>query len=214
MKKIIAFLSVSLLFVFAFVGCTLDTGGMGELVVRTGEKDGVGVQPMGMGFQPLVVDDDYIDLTIEQISLSLDGREWVGILDEPLPLHITPGFMLDLPACQIPVGEYHGVKVQLAPGFKMGYYLLNEVTNRYDIWHEVDQVYPGSFVHYGNGIGGAGFPECDTYFLFTTLNGVLDYPIVVNRDETSLLIVSFWHALPNRESDALYAFCKYTSFLP
>jgi len=209
MKKIIAFLSVSLLFVFAFVGCTLDTGGMGELVVRTGEKDGVGVQPMGMGFQPLVVDDDYIDLTIEQISLSLDGREWVGILDEPLPLHITPGFMLDLPACQIPAGEYHGVKITLGKGIHMYYW-----SGSAELQHDYVGDYPPVIFHYGNGHSGdCVFPVTNEYFLFSTLNDLLGYPIVVEPNETSFLVISFWGTVASIEP-SLCGFCRYTSFLP
>ena len=152
-----------------------------------------------------------VTFSISKISLSETGENWTVIAENMNGITIDSDAMQDMEQKELPVGEYHGVKVELAAGIT---YDLAEGGNvQKDYPDIVLYKVPSGMYRYSN--SGNGFPDTNQYWMFTTRNEAISSPVEVEADETSFLVFSFkpMYQLDASDDTGLAASCSYTSFL-
>jgi hypothetical protein len=177
--------------------CGGDNGGLGTLSLKATQIE---------------QDDDVssVTFTISKISLSETGETWTPIAENIENITIDSDAMLDMEQKDLPTGEFHGVKVELAAGIT--YQLAAGGTIQKDYPDIILYRVPGIY-RYSN--SGNGYPDTNQYWMFTTRNEALSSPVEVEPDETSFLVFSFrpMYQLDASDDVGLAASCSYTSFL-
>jgi len=144
---------------------------------------------------------------VAHISLSEDGQSWTDLLAQPVDLSLTAGSYTELVLSQLPVGEYHGLRVDLGPGYAY----------EDDAGNTVETDYPDVLAYIQGGIyrwssADNGYPTTQEYFEFTTRNEGLDSPVQIDPQETSFLVLTLQPML-RPEGSMLAARVAYTSFV-
>ena len=148
---------------------------------------------------------------IDRISVSETGEAWAVISEDLDDLTIDSDARFELIQTEIPIGEYHGVKVELKPG----------VTFRLTDGTTVNRDFPDILMYrmnsgmYAYSNSGNGFPDTNQYWMFTTRNDAMSSPAEVEANETSFIVLSFKPKItvgPIKDT-FLAAGINYTSFL-
>lgn len=152
-----------------------------------------------------------VTFSISKISLSETGENWTVIAENISDITINSDAMLDMEQRDLPSGEYHGVKVELAAGST--YQLAAGGTVQKDFPDILMYKVPSGMYRYSN--SGNGYPDTNQYWMFTTRNEAISSPVEVEANETSFLVFSFrpWYQLDTSDDVGLAASCSYTSFL-
>ena len=154
---------------------------------------------------------DSVTFSIAAISVSETGEAWT-LVSEGIPdITVDSDSILDLEEKELPTGEYHGVKVELATGIT--YNLAAGGTIQKDFPDILLYRVPSGMYRYSN--SGNGFPDTNEYWMFTTRNEAISSPVVVEKNETSFLVIGFkpMYQLDASDDVGLAASCSYTSFL-
>ncbi|MFC1611290.1 hypothetical protein ACFL6C_10040 [Myxococcota bacterium] len=149
-----------------------------------------------------------LSLAISDISISETGEEWTHIGSYGQSVSLEAGSSTELIVSDLPVGEYHGVKVEFDPGYVLHLDDGSQITgDRPDILMYI----VGAIHRYSN--SGNGFPDTNEYFMFTTRNGALASEIDVEDEDKSFLVFEFKPmGVPDVEF-GLASRVTYTSFL-
>jgi len=145
---------------------------------------------------------------ISAISMSRTGEQWT-IVDENIDnISISAGSQFELTEAVLFTGEYHGVKIDLKPGFSM----------TMEDGSVVDQDYPDVVLYIEGGMyrysgSGNGYPDTNEYYMFTTRNGALSAPIQVDVHEDSFMVLTICPMFLPGDGVGLAIGLEYTSFL-
>lgn len=148
---------------------------------------------------------------IDKIMVSETGEAWAVICEDLEDLTIDSDARFELVHKEIPIGEYHGVRVELRPGVT---FRLNDGTTLVRDYPDILMYRMNSGIYaYSN--SGNGFPDTNQYWMFTTRNDAMSSPAEVEADETSFLVLSFKGKIrfTTPEETFLAAGINYTSFL-
>lgn len=179
-------------------GCGGDGGGLGTLSLKATQIESD-------------QDVDCVLFSIDKISLSETGENWTVIAEGMNDIIILANAEIDLEEMELPVGEYHGVKIELSAGVLYTLYDGETIYKNYPdiLLYRV----PSGIYRYSN--SGNGFPDTNQYWMFTTRNEAISSPVEVESNETSFLVFSFrpMYQLDTSDDTGLAASCSYTSFL-
>ncbi len=147
------------------------------------------------------------DLTIASISVTETGEDWIVVDGEARAITLSPDSAVELVVSEIDVGEYHGVKVQLASGYS---FQMADGTTQTGDYPAILMYIVGGMYRYSN--SGNGYADTNEYFEFTTRNGALSAQMDVEVDEKSFLVLTL-EPQSVIEGAALAARVAYTSIL-
>ena len=190
---------VTALLAAIFIGCGVDGGSsIGTLsfhVTRIEEDQDVNSVTFG----------------IERVSVCETGEYWAVISEDLSDITIDSDARFELVQKDIPIGEYHGVKVELKPGIT---FQLHDGTIMNREYPEI-LMYRMNSGMYAYSNSGNGFPDTSEFWMFTTRNDAMSAPAEVEPDETSFLVLSFKAKIRigAEEETFLAAGINYTSFL-
>lgn len=149
-------------------------------------------------------------LTIESIQITQDGTSWLELIQNPIEVEITDQFgsyfQINAAPLNVPVGEYHGVKIRISPNPTI---LESEITiNPGDL-----NPYPWltKFLHPTVGLSSSIGGEAT----FTSLDGLL-VPFRVEQGKSTYLVLGlkFGHDEGNLPEWYLWAGVRATTLQP
>jgi len=188
-------------FIYLAVGVTVFLNGCSV-------DDGYGTVKLSAVTSPDIRPGMSTTFGISTISVSRSGEEWT-IVDENIDnISINAGSQLELTEAVLFTGEYHGVKIDLKPGFSM----------TMEDGSVVDQDYPDVVLYIVGGMfrysgSGNGYPDTNEYYMFTTRNGALSAPIQVDVNEDSFMVLTICPMFLPGDGIGLAIGLEYTSFL-
>ncbi|HOX47381.1 MAG TPA: hypothetical protein PK668_27555 [Myxococcota bacterium] len=186
------------------VSLVLGLGGCGE----SGGTGTLAFKASRIEAEPTV---NSVTFTIQRISLSETGESWVTVAENLAPITVASDAVLDLEQADLPKGDYHGVKVELAAGLTWNLAAGGSVQQD---WPDI-LLYrvPSGMYRYSSADN--GFPETQQYWEFTTRNEAMSGPVEVEANETRFLVLGFkpLTALEAADDVGLAASCTYTAFL-
>ena len=145
---------------------------------------------------------------ISRISVSRTGEQWT-IVDENIDnISVSAGSQFELIEAVLFTGEYHGVKIDLKPGFSMTMEDSSVITQDYP---DVVLYIEGGMYRYSG--SGNGYPDTNEYYMFTTRNGALSAPIQVDVNEDSFIVLTICPMYLPGDGTGLAIGLEYTSFL-
>ena len=172
---------------------------------------GSGLGTLSLKASQIEPSDDFGSVTfgISRISVSKTGENWTVIAENIGGITIDSDAILDMEQKELPIGEYHGVKVELEAG--VTYELSGGGSLNKDYPDIIEYRVPSGMYRYSN--TGNGFPDTNQYWMFTTRNEAISSPVEVQANETSFLLFSFRPMYGPARELTLAASCSYTSFL-